>query len=331
MPPEESREDKLKKLRSKLEDLNRSFVKDRPASFSTEDVRKAVRRARRGPSPKDPTPPSPSSPSSPPSPVKYSRLTPRVDSSPRPPIPPSPRPNAVSLEDAVTGHVTISPMDRPYLLVTTEVATVEDREDLNRTLTDLLATPDSPMRLRLDAICDTPVTDPSSMVFMDIETTGLSNVPLFLIGIMVWEDGGFFVRQYLARNYAEEAAVISAYVERTAASDVLVTFNGKSFDAPYIRTRSAATGVKYAAPPNHVDLLHESRKIWRHRLPNCKLQTLEDIICGHGVRVGDIPGAEIGDAYHAFVRTGDAWQIVQILKHNMLDLVTLAEILCCFE
>jgi uncharacterized protein YprB with RNaseH-like and TPR domain len=51
------------------------------------------------------------------------------------------------------------------------------------------------------------------------------------------------------------------------------------------------------------------------------------MVCGHHERVGDIPGAEIGEAYHAFVRTGDARQMVQILTHNMLDLVTLAEIL----
>ena len=44
-------------------------------------------------------------------------------------------------------------------------------------------------------------------------------------------------------------------------------------------------------------------------------------------RCGDIAGSEIPDAYHAYVRTEDATQIVDILKHNMLDLVTLADLM----
>ena len=39
----------------------------------------------------------------------------------------------------------------------------------------------------------------------------------------------------------------------------------------------------------------------------------------------DVP--EIPDAYHEYVRTKNAWQIVDVLKHNMLDLITLADIM----
>ena len=39
------------------------------------------------------------------------------------------------------------------------------------------------------------------------------------------------------------------------------------------------------------------------------------------------PGADIPDAYHAFVRTNDATEIVQIINHNLLDLVTLADLM----
>ena len=53
---------------------------------------------------------------------------------------------------------------------------------------------------------------------------------------------------------------------------------------------------------------------------------MESHICGRA-RHGDIPGAEIPEAYHAFVRTGDAAMIVEILRHNMLDLVTMADIM----
>jgi len=66
--------------------------------------------------------------------------------------------------------------------------------------------------------------------------------------------------------------------------------------------------------------------VWGGGLPNCKLQTLESHLCQR-VRHGDIPGSEIPDAYHAYVRTQDAWQMVQVLHHNLLDLVTLADLM----
>ena len=76
----------------------------------------------------------------------------------------------------------------------------------------------------------------------------------------------------------------------------------------------------------HFDLLHEARRIWKKRLPDCKLQTLEQYICKR-IRYGDIPGDRIADAYHAYVRTGNARQVATILKHNMLDLITLGDLL----
>ena len=167
------------------------------------------------------------------------------------------------------------------------------------------------------------------IVFMDIETTGLSSSPLFLIGIMVWEEGGFRVHQYFARNYAEEAAVISTFLDRCLPARMLVTFNGKTYDYPYIRNRAAANGIPFNLELAHVDLLHEGRRIWKHELPNCKLQTLEASICGRH-RVDDLPGSQIPDAYHAYVRTNNAYQMVGALEHNMYDLITLADIMTHF-
>ena len=105
-----------------------------------------------------------------------------------------------------------------------------------------------------------------------------------------------------------------------------ITFNGKSFDVPYILDRSFATGVRMPREFGHVDLLHVARRRWKRVLPNCKLQTLERYISKR-IRGGDIPGAEIPQAYHDFVRTGDARKIKPILYHNALDLITMGEVL----
>ncbi|HUS47402.1 MAG TPA: ribonuclease H-like domain-containing protein, partial [Phycisphaerae bacterium] len=62
-------------------------------------------------------------------------------------------------------------------------------------------------------------------------------------------------------------------------------------------------------------------------VPNCRLKTLESLLCGR-YRPGDIPGSAIPDAYHGFVETGDARAIRDIVHHNMLDMLTMAQLLC---
>ncbi len=170
---------------------------------------------------------------------------------------------------------------------------------------------------------------PSDMIFMDVESTGLGSSPLFLIGTMVWRDEGLVTRQFFARNYAEEAAVIGLFLDEYRAKKVLVTFNGKSFDLPFIRCRAAVHGLHIDTIPAHCDLLHVCRRIWKDVLPDCRLQTLETFICRR-TRYGDIAGSEIPEAYHAFVRSENAWQIAEILKHNVLDLITMADIMTRF-
>ena len=174
--------------------------------------------------------------------------------------------------------------------------------------------------------CSLEGVRPEEVVFLDLETTGLGPSALFLVGSMVFKDGRLVLRQYLARDYAEEAAAISLFLADAAERPVLVTFNGKSFDLPQLRMRAAATGVPFDYAPAHLDLLHACRRVWKKVLPDCKLQTLESRVCGRA-RHGDIPGCEIPEAYHAFVRTSDAAEIAEILKHNALDLVTLADLM----
>ncbi len=165
-------------------------------------------------------------------------------------------------------------------------------------------------------------------LFFDIEATGLTALPLFLIGVMDRRDDELETRLYLARDYSEEAAVVSFFTREAAAATHLVSFNGKSYDLPFIQTRSAYHLQGWVKPDSlpHTDLLHVSRRIWGKGLPNCRLGTLEKMVLGRP-RSGDIPGAEIPEAYHAFVRTGDATDLARIMEHNRLDLVSLAHLL----
>jgi uncharacterized protein YprB with RNaseH-like and TPR domain len=74
-----------------------------------------------------------------------------------------------------------------------------------------------------------------------------------------------------------------------------------------------------------VDLLYAARRVFRSMLPNCRLVTVERHL-RRVDREGDIPGRYIPDAYHDYVRTGDARVMHNVLYHNRMDLFTMAVI-----
>jgi uncharacterized protein YprB with RNaseH-like and TPR domain len=186
---------------------------------------------------------------------------------------------------------------------------------------------------------------PDRVLLVDLETCGLAGAALFLVGLLRTIDDSLTIELLLARNYAEERAVLCSFWQVAAGCEVLLTFNGKSFDWPTILDRSQRhllhkagdwrleTGGGSLQPPAsslqlsflHVDILHHARRRWKNQLPDCRLQTLERHICRRG-RTGDIPGHMIPATYADYVRTGFERDIEAILFHNALDLVTLLDL-----
>jgi uncharacterized protein YprB with RNaseH-like and TPR domain len=169
--------------------------------------------------------------------------------------------------------------------------------------------------------------DPSEITFFDIETCGLAGNTVFLIGWGWYEKtiDDFIVVQAFARDYAEEGAILESAFERLNKTSVVVTFNGKRFDIPFVRDRAIIYRLTPPSVPHHLDMLLEVRKRWRKQIPNCQLQTIERILCKRS-RQGDIEGSAIPDAYHEFVKTTHSTKLRSIIHHNFLDVVTLGEI-----
>jgi len=174
-------------------------------------------------------------------------------------------------------------------------------------------------------------------VFFDLETCGFSGTPLFLVGILVaggdgsGDDAGagggsIRISQFLARDYSEEAAVVAAAAARLGRRPLWISFNGRAYDRPFLAERAIRHGLRLPAPRAHLDLLHAARRRWRNRLPDCRLGTLEARILGRP-RIGDVPGAEAPERYHRFVRTGDARSLAPVIRHNLMDLTALVELL----
>jgi len=167
--------------------------------------------------------------------------------------------------------------------------------------------------------------DPKNIIFLDIETTGLSRTPLFLIGLLYFDGDNIVIDQLFARDYSEEANVLHYFSEFAPRFNVLVTFNGKSFDVPFIRDRMIYHRKFLKWTHVHVDILIHSRRRWRGKTPDCKLQTLEYHICGRR-REDDIPSALVPEIYHDFVRSGNTEYLEGVFLHNALDLLTLLDL-----
>lgn len=161
--------------------------------------------------------------------------------------------------------------------------------------------------------------------WLDIESAGFMGRPIFLIGVMRPRGDDLVITQFLAADYSQERALLAHCAEATEDLQVLVTFNGKCFDLPFLRDRMTYHRVSRRLEVELVDLLWPARRRWRGVLPDCRLQTLERHLCRRA-RPGDIPSALIPERYHEFVRTQDASLIAPIMRHNRLDLLTMAEL-----
>jgi uncharacterized protein YprB with RNaseH-like and TPR domain len=169
------------------------------------------------------------------------------------------------------------------------------------------------------------------LTFFDLETTGLNGgagTLAFLVGCASFDDdGGFSVRQHLLISQADEQPMLQFLGAELSRTGALVSFNGKSFDAPLLEMRYLFHRLPWPAPGMHLDLLHPSRRFWKPDEPagegTCALSTLEERVLG--VRRGaDIAGIDIPGRYFEFVRSGDPRGLASVLEHNRRDLLSLA-------
>jgi hypothetical protein len=168
--------------------------------------------------------------------------------------------------------------------------------------------------------------DLADLVVLDLETTGFWGCPVFLVGLLAVEGARLVTRQLLARDYAEEALILRSAARLLAGRKLLVTFNGKSYDAPCLRERAIHHGIACGLDHlGHVDVLHPARRRWRGRFADCRLGTLERSVLGM-TRAGDLASAAIPAAYHAFAASPEPEALRPILRHGRVDLVTTARL-----
>ncbi len=172
---------------------------------------------------------------------------------------------------------------------------------------------------------------PGALVFLDTETTGLAGgtgTYAFLVGVGRYVGEEFHLRQFFMRDPSEEPALLMALSGFFQPGDALVTFNGKSFDAPLLNTRY--TAQRFPSPLTaaaHLDLLPLARRLWRDRLESRALGFLETHILGAARAEEEVPGWLIPQMYFDYLRSGDARPLKGVFYHNAMDVVALAALL----
>ena len=178
--------------------------------------------------------------------------------------------------------------------------------------------------------------DPEATLFLDTETTGLaggSGTYVFLVGLGYFQGKSFRTEQLFLANLNSESAFLMDLCDRVQGRAegktfrYLVTFNGKGYDLNLLEYRFLIQGI---APPfqslSHLDLLYPTRMLWKRRLENCALQTVERQVLGLN-RPPDIPSALIPRTYFDYLHYGYHEPFRSVFEHNRIDVLTLVGLL----
>ena len=191
---------------------------------------------------------------------------------------------------------------------------------------DLLDSNKYTKKCRNNILKSISLKEPENFKFMDIETKGLSNVPIILIGVAEIKGKNIMASQYFLRDYSEEASIIDAYLAHLDEDSVHVTFNGKTFDVPFIKNRCRYNRIEANLDLPHLDLMYFAKNLWGEELPNCQLQTIERELFGIE-RVDDVPGQYIPGYWDTYYQKDNIGPVVPIIEHNAQDIISLASFL----
>lgn len=173
------------------------------------------------------------------------------------------------------------------------------------------------------------------LVFLDTETSGLSGgtgTYAFMIGVGRFVQQSFVLRLYFMPDPSMEAAMLRGLSDFLAPCKALVTFNGKAFDAPLLRTRYALNNELCSFDGfAHIDLLTLSRRLWRARLPSRTLKYLEEAVLGVFRTSEEVPGYEIPWLYFDYLKFRDIEPLKGVFYHNTLDVVSMVTLLNLFN
>lgn len=175
-------------------------------------------------------------------------------------------------------------------------------------------------------------------LFYDLEATGLSTgagTVAFLLGFARVSEDGFEVIQWLLPDYPYEPELLTAVIEHLQAVErevgevTLVSYNGRTFDTPLLKSRMLMNGIAFEPPPE-LDLLPVTRRLWRRELESCSLGTVEEEVLGIRREV-DIAGALVPLRYFDYLERREPALLRELLAHHRQDIISLYQLFSRLE
>ncbi len=174
--------------------------------------------------------------------------------------------------------------------------------------------------------------DINTTLFLDTETSGLAGGTgtfAFMIGLGWFEQSSFVVRQLFMRDPSEEQALLAVLARITKNYSCVVTYNGKSFDIPLLRSRHIQNHFPFEMGEwKHIDLLHLVRQVWKYSQESRTLKDMEVNILGYQRSQEEVPGWLVPQLYFEYLQSRDPQPLVGVFYHNAIDIVSLAALFC---
>ncbi|RKM62096.1 hypothetical protein D6855_01350 [Butyrivibrio sp. CB08] len=163
--------------------------------------------------------------------------------------------------------------------------------------------------------------DEKDILFIDIETTGLSpkTADLYLIGAAYMAGSDWNIIQFMAESVAEEEQVLSAFSDFSRGFKKLVHFNGDRFDIPFLQAKYEKYGLSDPFVAMDSFDLYKTVKPYKSQLglPDCKQKTIELYL---GINREDkYDGGGLIPVYKQYVEKRDKENIELLLLHNFED------------
>ena len=172
----------------------------------------------------------------------------------------------------------------------------------------------------------------SDLLFLDIETTGLSPAQsrIYLIGCLYYETDGWHLIQWFDNTGTDEKQLLSSFLIFAERSRVLVHYNGNRFDLPFLKTRMEQHGL--TSPLASMDSRDLYRILQPYRnilgLPDYRQQTVEEYF-GTG-RTEDQSGKDLIKVYQKYLGNPCKELLDPLILHNEADLEGLLSLVPIF-
>ena len=173
------------------------------------------------------------------------------------------------------------------------------------------------------------IADPSEVLLVDIETTGLraQENTIYLIGCLYYREDTWNLIQWLDTTGLEEKEVLSSFILFAGGCSALIHYNGDRFDLPFIRKRIAFHGLSdVTADMTSIDLF-KMIKPFRGvlGLTEYKQTSMEELL---GIeREETAAGKELIRIYHQFIANPSPALVRKLTAHDREELTGLVQLL----